>query len=228
MSWCGVSPGTLCPEPQAGARGGKTGSRTPGQTGDAGAERVERGASRSGVRNQRRDGSYRAGGTCRAGAAAPPRRGVLLSGVCPVRPAEAGVGAAGAGRAEAELRAAAVPVPARRARLPALHPRALRALPGPLPLPAAAQDAGEGFSCPWRRVTPASGRSWLCPRVPQLGTAMLWGTSCCCRGPLAPRLLAACAAAHRRAPARGQGCPRARESRPPAQRGCGSAPASRR
>ncbi|XP_066064722.1 ribosome biogenesis protein BOP1 isoform X2 [Chamaea fasciata] len=55
----------------------------------------------------------------------------------------AGAGAAGAVGAAPELPAAELPEPARRARLPALRPRALRALPRPLPLPPPAQDEGQ-------------------------------------------------------------------------------------
>lgn len=53
-----------------------------------------------------------------------------------------GVGAAGAGREEAQLLAPQVPEPAGRARVRTVYPGALRALPRPLPVPAAAQDAG--------------------------------------------------------------------------------------
>ncbi|XP_061296894.1 collagen alpha-1(III) chain-like [Pezoporus flaviventris] len=88
-------------------------------------------------------------------------RGVLQppSRVPAQRGGEAGVGAAGAGGAEAEPRAAAAPQPAGSARVPPLHPRALRALPRPLPLPAPEEDEGQrgsGGSHPQAAQTPGS------------------------------------------------------------------------
>lgn len=86
----------------------------------------------------------------------------------PLRPAEASLGAAGASRKEAELRAPAVPVPAGSACLFPLHPRALRALPGPLPLPAPEENAGKGFSRPTTWV------SWESFRLISALMALSW------------------------------------------------------
>lgn len=145
-----------------------------GVLGQRGVSAVSQGAARRWpARNQLKDGSCwaRRGDVPGHLAIRGSLPALLTRG--PLRPTEASLGAAGASREEAELRAPAVPVPAGSACLLPLHPRALRALPGPLPLSAPEENASKGFSCPttwvsWESFRLVSAQSCVCPDATQL------------------------------------------------------------
>lgn len=161
------------------AEGGLAGGRQRG----AGAERGKCGVSRSSTALA---GKKPARGWFLLGSERASARGLRHLGSLPALltrgplcPTEASLGAAGASREEAELRAPAVPVPAGSACLLPLHPRALRALPGPLPLPAPEENAGKGFSHPttsvsWESFRLISAQSCVCPD----GTQLVRGLRC--------------------------------------------------